>query len=388
MFTFELFAPWLTFAVVLFALLYVQRWIHRHLFGVGFLLSREKHAATLAYYLTLMPGVILHEFSHYITAYVLGYNAKKFELFPHAQEDGSLEMGFVQLDKIKNPVFAALVGSAPLILGMIATAYISSNVLGLPAFVQSLGSADLDVIGTAFNIMIKHPDFWLWTYILFGIANAMMPGREERQAWRVLAVAFGLFVGFLLLIGGDVILYNFISGPVNNALTALTAVFGTVLLLDCFASAIIYGLEYALEHITGHKVEYQPAIAAPKQAPALPAGLPTSIYDLELPLPPLPGGTVKRTPVPTLTPAAARPSLGAPPKPPELPKPPIGGPPAVRPAVSPAPKPSFGAPPRSSANDDYIDADVIDGDDINQDRRNTPRNVRKGDGGISYEDVD
>src|SRR5262249_37438432 len=126
MFTFDLIIPWLTFAVVLGALLYVQRWIHRHLFGMGYLIGKEKHAATLFYYLRRLRCVFLHEFSYYMMAGVFGIRHKKFEPFPRAQEDGSLEMGFVELEEVKNPVHAAFIGVAPLLTGMLVVVYISN----------------------------------------------------------------------------------------------------------------------------------------------------------------------------------------------------------------------------------------------------------------------
>src|SRR5215813_63188 len=129
MLSFDLLIPWITLAAVLIPLLYVQRWIHRHLFGMGFLLSREKQSATFLYYLFLLPGVFLHEFSHYMMAGVFGVRPKHFTFFPKTQEDGSLEMGFLELEDVKNPVYSAVIGSAPIISGLIVVVYISCNML-------------------------------------------------------------------------------------------------------------------------------------------------------------------------------------------------------------------------------------------------------------------
>src|SRR5215468_1135718 len=101
---FDLFIPWIIFAGVVFLLAGTQRWIHRHLFGMGYVISNEKSTATLLYYLALMPGVLLHEMSHYLVAGMFHIRHKKFNMIPKAQEDGSLEMGFIELEKIKNPV--------------------------------------------------------------------------------------------------------------------------------------------------------------------------------------------------------------------------------------------------------------------------------------------
>src|SRR5258707_1396409 len=132
MFTYDLLIPWITFGVMIGALLFVQRWIHRHLFGMGYLIGRQKHAATLFYYLLLLPGVFLHEFSHYMMGGIFGIGHKKFELFPKAQDDGSLEMGFIELEEVKNPVHAAFIGIAPLLTGLAVVGYISYSMPNLP----------------------------------------------------------------------------------------------------------------------------------------------------------------------------------------------------------------------------------------------------------------
>src|SRR5438128_2129267 len=138
MFTFDLLIPWITLAVTLVPLLYVQRWIHRHLFGMGYLIGREKQAATLFYYMFLLPGVVLHELSAYLMAGVFNVPSTRFTIYPEAQEDGSLELGFVQLEHVKNPVYAAFIGMAPLLAGIGAVVFISNSILDFPAFFAKL----------------------------------------------------------------------------------------------------------------------------------------------------------------------------------------------------------------------------------------------------------
>src|SRR5258708_701063 len=164
MFSYDLLIPWISFGIVIWLLLTVQRWIHRHLFGMGYLLAKEKHAATFFYYLLLAPGVFLHEISHYLMAGIFGIGHKKFDLFPHAQEDGSLEMGFIELEEIKNPVHAVFVGAAPLFTGLIAVVLISNSILNLPQFFASFQTGDLNVIFSAFQLLSGKADFLLWVY--------------------------------------------------------------------------------------------------------------------------------------------------------------------------------------------------------------------------------
>jgi hypothetical protein len=178
MLSFDLFIPWIVFGATLFALTGVQRWIHRHVFGMGFLIAQDKRLATLIYYLALLPGIVLHELSRYFVAGMFHIAPTYFLFFPRAQDDGSLEMGFVQFTAVRNPVFAAMIGIAPLVTGLICLVLVG-NTLEIPQLINSLGSAD-----TAGDRPAPggpdQPDFLLWFWVLFSVANAMMPRAEER----------------------------------------------------------------------------------------------------------------------------------------------------------------------------------------------------------------
>ncbi len=310
MFSFDLLYPWITLALTLVPLLYVQRWIHRHLFGVGYLIGREKQTATLFYYALLLPGVILHELSHYLMAGVFNVRSVRFAIYPEAHEDGSLEMGFVQLEYVFNPVYAAFIGIAPLLTGMLAVILISNSVLDLPSFFARVRTGDIYEIGAAVQALVTKPDFPLWAYLLFGIANAMMPNREDRRGWWIVLVAAVLFLGFMTIIGLGNIVAAWLAGPIAQALYSLSAVFGTVLFVDAIAALIIASIEWLLERLTGQRVEYQPRAMALESGPTHPKI--KSVYELNLPLPPLPG-KVTVSPAPRLPAATAaeRPAIGS-----------------------------------------------------------------------------
>jgi len=399
MFTYDLLIPWITLALALLPLLYVQRWIHKHLFGIGYLTSREKHAATLFYYLFLLPGVFLHEFSHYMVAGIFGVHSTRFTFFPEAQEDGSLEMGFIELEEVKNPIYAAFIGIAPLLSGMAAVVWISNTRLNLPTFFASVQNASLDQVATAVQHLVGQPDFLLWTYLLFAIANAMMPSGEDRRGWWVVLVAAGLFLLFLTIAGFSKVVVGWLQGPISQALYSLTAVFGTVLALDTVGAVFIWAAEKGLERATGHKVEYRPALAAgATKALPKPSNLRT-VFDLNLPIPPPPGKSTAKAPA--KLPAGDRPATpkGLPSSTSKLPvaaataapKPapfgaapggsgnrPVGGVPAVRPSQGTSPQPArtnlpapTGAKPPAVAgrpggrgkDEDIVDAEVIDEDE-------------------------
>ncbi len=60
--------PFIWVIIAFVALLLMQRWIHTHLHGVSMLITRRAEWAVILYSLVLLPGVFLHEISHWLTA--------------------------------------------------------------------------------------------------------------------------------------------------------------------------------------------------------------------------------------------------------------------------------------------------------------------------------
>jgi hypothetical protein len=369
-YSFDLLLPFFAVGAVIILLLMVQRWIHRHLFGVGFLLARDKGTATLFYYLFLMPGVFLHEFSQYMMAGVFAVRAHKYNLVPEAQDDGSLEMGFIELEEVKNPVYAAIIGIAPLLAGIAVVLWISGkDQLNLPQIFTAIRTNDLSVIGAAFQMLVTKPDFLLWLYVLFAVSNTMMPSRDGRRGWLIVGAAVAALIVFLTVIGMEELVIEALQGWVSDALWGLTSVLGIVLALDLVVAGIIWLFEFGMQRVTGHKVEYAPALTAGNQAALSAPKGPKSVYDLRLPIPAAPGKASGKAPAklpaaagsgaksPALGSGAAKPALGSGAQSPSGAKPAFGSgsqqPAGARPAFgTPNPaqpaRPAFGSPAAST----------------------------------------
>lgn len=359
MVSFDLVIPWITFSATLLLLVWIQHWIHEHLFGVSYLIVRENGFATVLYFLILLPGVILHEASRYIMAGIFRISPSYVTFSPDPKEDGSFELGFVHFDTILNPFHGGIVGVAPLIAGMALVAFIGGTVLDLPAFLSSFGSGDINVIGAALGKLIGKPDFWLLLYILFGVSNTMMPSREDRRGWWIVGALFFGLILVLMVIGLYQAIINLFAGPVTKVLYALSSVFGVVLFLDFIAAILIGLIEFTISRITNRKVQYRPALPAKLQQRQQPIG-PRSVYKLQLPLPPppkpgqaparLPAGgpaiAAPKAPSPAAFPATSNPALT--PGRPEPDKPTFPARP-VTPSLTPAKEASTGAEPLKPA---------------------------------------
>ncbi len=305
----NLLTPWLLLGGVLFLLVQAEKWIHSHLYGVGWLLTEDKQSATALYYLALLPGVFVHEVTQWLLAGALNVPTKRVMAWPEAQEDGTLRLDFVQV--LKAGWFpSALIGAIPFITGTALIWLISNRILDLEHFLSSLSTGDLTVIGPALRQVGSTPDFYLWLYILFAISNAMIPTPADRKGWPLLIGLFAVCLGFLVLIGVGPRLYETFTGPVARALNLLTAAFSTVLVVEVGAVMIIGTTEQIARRLTKRTFTYaKPVPPIPAREPGsslpLPPGVPPpSIYRLELPLPD-PSAPAAASPRPAPQPAAS-----------------------------------------------------------------------------------
>ncbi len=293
----NLLTPWITFAVILLPLIYLERWIHKHLYGVGWLLTQDKERATILYYLILLPGVFLHEFTQWLMAGALDVKTSKIKVWPRPQKDGTLRFDFVKVRKTTR-FRATVIGIVPLLSG-----------IGIALFMQSipdaLATGDLPVVLAEFRRLLSTPDFWLWLYLLFAIGNAMMPTPSDRQDWPLLAGIFAVVSVFLVAIGlGEEVLVPTLQGPIARILGILVTAFGSILVLDVFVVLGLGLLERALERVTGKRAKY-PGRSRSRSPKPVPGGeiplpdnqAPEAIVDRRLPIPPAPQDSEPTTPM-------------------------------------------------------------------------------------------
>ncbi|NTW44018.1 MAG: hypothetical protein HGB14_06190, partial [Anaerolineaceae bacterium] len=79
--------------------------------------------------LLLLPGVLIHEVSHLISAIILRVKVLKFSIVPRSLKNGQLRMGYVET-KRTDFIRDSIIGIAPLIAGLLLIATIANNFFG------------------------------------------------------------------------------------------------------------------------------------------------------------------------------------------------------------------------------------------------------------------
>jgi len=211
--------------VLIGPLLLVQRRLHFELQAVFLLITRRPGVALGLFSLLFLPGVLIHETSHYLMARLLGVRTGRFSLLPQLLPNGKLQLGFVetaQSDFLRD----ALIGLAPLITGGLAIAFMGLDRLGLAPLAAAFSASDWPLFWDLLGGLPAQPDFWLWFYLAFAISTTMLPSESDRRAWLPLGLTLLGLLGLSLLAGAGPWMLENMAPWLNRGLRALSAVFG------------------------------------------------------------------------------------------------------------------------------------------------------------------
>lgn len=242
--------------IVTFLLMYpLNRWITTHVQGVAFLLTGNSQVAMWFFWVLFLPGTLLHEFSHWLTAFLLRVKTSRFSLWPTVKKRGQLQMGSVQVEVV-DPFRHSLIGLAPLIFGTIAVLIIGQGRLALGELGLALRSGDLEVIGQAIAETLAVPDVWLWLYLIFAVSNAMLPSASDREAWRTVLIYAGLALFLAIALGLNPTVTPPLQEFIFTIVVFLLSTFLITVAVDVFFILLIVFVETLLAWVLGRRVQY------------------------------------------------------------------------------------------------------------------------------------
>jgi hypothetical protein len=250
-----LLTTWAWLLLALIPLVVLERWIHRHLQGLWLLILRDADMALVMYSLMMLPGVLLHEGSHWVAATLLGVRAGRFSVVPARLPNGNLRLGYVETARA-DPVREALIGAAPLVFGVAAIIFMGYSRLGVGPVGEALGQGDLLATLAAAQAMGQRPDFWLWVYLTFTVANSMLPSASDRRAWGPVLLGVAGLTGLMFYAGLGPVLVDSFSGALETAARALAAGFTLTVGLNAIILPLLWAVEWVVMRLTGLKVNY------------------------------------------------------------------------------------------------------------------------------------
>lgn len=238
------------FAVVLLGMLFLQRRLHLEIQAVLVLLFGRLEVALVIFSLLFLPGVVLHEISHLIAAWLLRVKTLRISLIPHPMPDGRLRMGYVETGS--TDIFRdSLIGAAPLIAGGAFIAYTSFVRFNLAEYWFRVINGTPGLWLTSIQEIVSRPDFWLWFYLLFVVSSTMFPSHSDRRAWLPLLLIFGLIIAFLLIVGAGEWLRARLTLTILKVLNLQTSLLSISLLIHLLLLLPVYILHRLIIALKG-----------------------------------------------------------------------------------------------------------------------------------------
>src|SRR5215208_3069454 len=188
------------FIVMLVPLIFLQRLLHREIQSVFLILSRDARITMGIFSFIFLPGVFIHELSHFLMAKILRVPTGRFSIFPQSLPDGRLQLGYVETSK-SDIVRDSLIGAAPLIVGTLFVAYVAIYRFEMRVLWDVFRNGQFNLFWMGVRALPQVQDFYLWFYLAFAVSSTMMPSESDRHAWLELVISIGVLVMIALLVG-------------------------------------------------------------------------------------------------------------------------------------------------------------------------------------------
>ena len=238
------------FVLMLVPLIILQRLLHREIQAVFLILTRNAQITMGVFQFIFLPGVLLHETSHFLMAKLLRVPTGRFSILPKPLPDGRLQMGYVETAKA-DIVRDSLIGAAPLIIGTLFVAYAAIYQLEMRVLWDVLRDGKFNLFWMGVRALPNVQDFYLWLYLTFAVSSMMMPSESDRHAWLELVISVGVLFSIALLIGAGPWMLNNVAPRISNFLSSVSVIFGLSSLVHVvlvLPTALIHKL---LTRITG-----------------------------------------------------------------------------------------------------------------------------------------
>jgi hypothetical protein len=213
------------FILMLVPLILLQRLLHREIQAVFLISTRDTRIAMGIFSIIFLPGVFLHELSHFVMAKILRVPTGRFSLIPQSLPDGRLQLGYVETGK-SDMVRDSLIGAAPLIVGTLFVAMVAIYRFEMRVLWDVLRNGQLDLFWVGVRALPNVRDFYVWFYLTFAVSSTMMPSESDRHAWLGLVISVGVLFAITLLFGAGPWMLSSLAPRISNFLGFVAVIFG------------------------------------------------------------------------------------------------------------------------------------------------------------------
>lgn len=238
------------FILMLAPLIMLQRLLHREIQAVLLILTRDARITMAVFSIIFLPGVFLHEMSHFLMAKILRVPTGRFSLIPHSLPDGRLQLGYVETAK-SDIVRDSLIGAAPLIAGTLFVAYVAIERFEMRILWDVLRNGQFNLFWMGMGTLPSVGDFYLWFYLIFAVSSTMMPSESDRHAWLELLISVSVLFVLTVIFGAGPWMLSNLAPRLSSFLGFVAVIFGLsnfVHILLILPTALVHRL---LSRLTG-----------------------------------------------------------------------------------------------------------------------------------------
>ena len=165
----------------------------------------------MAFYLLMVPGVVLHESAHYLACLLTGTKVSRLAPFSPRRKsnDGRLMLGYVRHERRAFPI-GAIIGLAPLLLNSVGLLFVTA--LLTPLTFQEVAKPSVGGLAEgifASGFLTDTPLLAaVWTYLSLSFALGSVPSREDLSGLPLVLLVFGggILLVVLLRMGSERVL--------------------------------------------------------------------------------------------------------------------------------------------------------------------------------------
>jgi hypothetical protein len=229
---FDSWLPLVALVATLLPLLWIKRWITQHMQELSLRWLDDPDVALAVYFVVVLPGVVIHELSHWLVATVLGVRVRGFSIGPVRKgRTRRVSFGSIRVANV-DPVRGSLIGVAPLWGGSAVILLIGNLVLGVGDLAQTMAGQGLAGIPAGLEQLIHVADFWLWLYLIFAVSNAMLPSESDVEQVRPVLIFLGIVAVVVLIVSGVPAVPAVVVDGVSAIAGYLASAFGLTLAVD------------------------------------------------------------------------------------------------------------------------------------------------------------
>lgn len=187
----------------------------------------------MAYFFSvlLLPGTLIHEFSHALAAIFLGVRIAGLSLLPKL-DSAAKHLTLGSLSHAKTDfVRSSLIGAAPTLVGLSLVTLLVSTMFTPQSLTLSPIFHSPDTLST-----------YLKLYLAFAIANTMHTSASDRQSWPILIVTLALLLGLAVYFDLSSIFATSVSTFVSHFGPSVAFALLFTFLLNCVLAFLLFSL--------------------------------------------------------------------------------------------------------------------------------------------------